>query len=109
MPRRDDLEKIYDYTVRGKVAADVTDDLTVTLGYNYIDYLDNRGNMYTPELHRNLVPAQVGRLYTPYTYASNHGTDGVNINTASATDYRWSSIILGIVKSAPFQMRRFES
>src|SRR3954447_1368220 len=30
-------------------------------------------------------------------------------HTASGTDYRWSSIILGIVKSAPFQMRRFES
>jgi Protein of unknown function (DUF1592)/Protein of unknown function (DUF1588)/Protein of unknown function (DUF1587)/Protein of unknown function (DUF1585)/Protein of unknown function (DUF1595) len=28
---------------------------------------------------------------------------------SAASDYRWSSIILGIVKSAPFQMRRFES
>jgi len=30
-------------------------------------------------------------------------------HAAGASDYRWSSIILGIVKSAPFQMRRFES
>ena len=28
---------------------------------------------------------------------------------SATADYRWSSIILGIVKSAPFQMRRFES
>ena len=27
---------------------------------------------------------------------------------AAASDYRWSSIILGIVKSVPFQMRRSE-
>jgi hypothetical protein len=25
---------------------------------------------------------------------------------AAASEYRWSSLILGIVKSAPFQMRR---
>jgi cytochrome c551/c552 len=30
------------------------------------------------------------------------------IARAAAPDYRWSSIILGIVKSAPFQMRRSE-
>jgi hypothetical protein len=30
-------------------------------------------------------------------------------HASAASDYRWSSIILGIVKSAPFQMRRFES
>jgi len=28
---------------------------------------------------------------------------------AAAKDYRWSSIILGIVKSTPFQMRRSAS
>ena len=28
---------------------------------------------------------------------------------AAADDYRWSSLILGIVKSTPFQMRRSES
>jgi len=30
-------------------------------------------------------------------------------HASAGADYRWSSIILGIVKSAPFQMRRFES
>jgi hypothetical protein len=28
------------------------------------------------------------------------------VNNAAATDYRWSSVVLGIVKSVPFQMRR---
>jgi hypothetical protein len=28
---------------------------------------------------------------------------------AAAANYRWSSLILAIVKSAPFQMRRAES
>ena len=31
------------------------------------------------------------------------------IRTAGADDYRWSSVILEIVKSMPFQMRRAES
>ena len=28
---------------------------------------------------------------------------------AAADDYRWSSLILGVVESAPFRMRRSES
>ena len=31
------------------------------------------------------------------------------VNDAATHDYRWSSIILGIVSSTPFQMRRSES
>ena len=31
------------------------------------------------------------------------------IQEAAPGDYRWSSIILGVVRSAPFQMRRSES
>ena len=30
------------------------------------------------------------------------------LRDAKASDYRWSSVILGIVKSRPFQMRRAE-
>jgi hypothetical protein len=30
------------------------------------------------------------------------------VREAEASEYRWSSIILGIVKSTPFQMRRSE-
>jgi len=28
------------------------------------------------------------------------------VRGAAADDYRWSSVVLGIVESAPFQMRR---
>jgi hypothetical protein len=31
------------------------------------------------------------------------------VRDAAAADYRWSSIILGIVKSTPFQMRNTAS
>ena len=31
------------------------------------------------------------------------------VRDAAAEDYRWSAVILGIVKSVPFQMRRSES
>ena len=31
------------------------------------------------------------------------------VRDAAASDYRWSSLIMGIVKSMPFQMRRVES
>jgi hypothetical protein len=31
------------------------------------------------------------------------------LRQAAASDYRWSSVVLGIVRSAPFQMRRAES
>ncbi|MEO2031022.1 MAG: DUF1585 domain-containing protein, partial [Planctomycetaceae bacterium] len=47
------------------------------------------------------------------TYAIGRGTEYYDMPTVrrivqdSATyDYRWSSLVLGIVKSAPFQMRR---
>lgn len=50
------------------------------------------------------------------TYALGRGVeyyDGPAVRAvlreAAPTDYRFSSLILGIVKSAPFQMRRFES
>ena len=31
------------------------------------------------------------------------------VDTAEIDGYRWSSILLGIIESAPFQMRRSES
>ena len=31
------------------------------------------------------------------------------LRDTKADDYRWSSLVLGIVKSVPFQMRRSES
>jgi hypothetical protein len=50
------------------------------------------------------------------TYALGHGVDHTDmpyvrqvLRTAAPADYRFSSLVLGIVKSAPFQMRRSES
>ena len=49
-------------------------------------------------------------------YALGRGLDPLDrpvvrqiVRTASADDHRWSSLILGIVRSVPFQMRRSES
>jgi hypothetical protein len=50
------------------------------------------------------------------TYALGRGVESYDmpavrkiVRDAAASDYRWSSLILGIVKSMPFQMRRSES
>jgi hypothetical protein len=56
------------------------------------------------------VRAVTGKLMT---YAGGRGMEYYDaptirgiVRTAGRDDYRWSSVILGIVKSAPFQMRR---
>ena len=56
------------------------------------------------------VRAVTGKLLT---YALGRGTEYYDapairgiVRAAAADDYRWSSMILEIVKSAPFQMRR---
>jgi hypothetical protein len=50
------------------------------------------------------------------TYALGRGVEYYDMPTirrivreAEAADYRWSAVILGIIESAPFQMRRTES
>jgi len=62
----------------------------------------NRGN----EFNKNVVEKLL-------TYALGRGVDFSDAPTVrkivtdiSKNDYRWSSLVLGIVKSAPFQMRR---
>jgi Protein of unknown function (DUF1585) len=49
------------------------------------------------------------------TYALGRGVEHTDMpvvrairRDTSAQNYRWSALILGIVKSAPFQMRRVE-
>jgi hypothetical protein len=56
------------------------------------------------------VQAVTGKLMT---YALGRGMEYYDaptirgiVRNAGRDDYRWSSVILGIVKSAPFQMRR---
>ena len=36
-----------------------------TLGYNFTDFEDMRGGMFTVENNRAFLPAKVGRLYEP--------------------------------------------
>jgi hypothetical protein len=50
------------------------------------------------------------------TYALGHGLEHHDLpyvrailKESARTDYRFSSLVLGIVKSVPFQMRRAES
>ena len=50
------------------------------------------------------------------TYATGRGAEYYDapairkmVKEAAADDYRWSSLILGIAKSVPFQMRSIES
>src|SRR4029077_16993174 len=59
---------------------------------------------------QQFVKAVTGKLLT---YALGRGLEYYDapairgiVRNAAADDYRWSSLILGIVKSAPFQMRR---
>ena len=62
---------LHTYSFRGKLEMDVAHNLTATLGFNYTDFMDMRGGMFNFEYNRFLVPAQVGRLYTPRTFATN--------------------------------------
>ena len=55
--------------------------------------------------HREAVEIRSGPGFEYYDMP----TDSQNSPGREADDYRWSSIMLGIVKSRPFQMRRSES
>ncbi len=75
-----DAAPTHSYSVRAKLQADVTDDLTATVAYNYIELKDGRGLLFNIERYRSpALPAPVGRLYQPRTYATNHSTEQVNI------------------------------
>ena len=69
------------------------------------------------ELRSILMQKQEEFVYTVteklLTYALGRGVESYDapavrkvLREAAASDYRWSSLILGIVKSTPFQMRR---
>jgi hypothetical protein len=64
------------------------------------------------DYREEFVTTLAGKLLT---YALGRGTEYYDmpavrktVRDAAAKDYRWSSLILGIVKSLPFQMRRAE-
>ena len=65
------------------------------------------------ERRRRWVEAVAAKLMT---YALGRGVDAADmpairriVREAEASDYRWSSLVLGIVRSIPFQMRRAAS
>ena len=63
------------YSIRAKAAVDLAPNLTATVGYNYLDFRDDRGAMFNNESARSAaLPAQVGMLYQPRTFATNHYT-----------------------------------
>ena len=62
--------------------------------------------------HEEFVGTLTGKLLT---YALGRGVEHADmpvvrriVRDAASTDYRWSSLILGIVRSPSFQLRRFE-
>lgn len=63
---------ISNVSVRGKLQASLTENLTATAGVNYTEYSDPRGLLFTIEANRpSFYPAKVGRLYDPRTFATN--------------------------------------
>ena len=66
--------------------------------------LDRRTQVVHTVAEKMLTYA-LGRGLEPYDAPAVRGI----AHAAAAADYRWSSIILGIVRSTPFQMRRSDS
>lgn len=72
---------IKSYSAHTKLQADLTNNITATLAYNYTDFLDARGLMFTDYANRpSYMPAQVGDLYQHYTFAApSSNTDLLNL------------------------------
>jgi hypothetical protein len=66
--------------------------------------LDSRREQFAATVAAKLLTYALGR---GVEYYDNPALRAV-VRSAAASDYRWSSVILGIVESVPFQMRRAE-
>jgi hypothetical protein len=64
----------------------------------------NHSDVFISNLTENLMAYGLGRVLEPYDMPAVRGVD----REAARNNNRFSSFILGIVKSAPFQMRRAE-
>ena len=64
------------------------------------DYLLGRSDEFVRTLTRKLLEYAIGRSLEYYDEPAVR-----RLAHAAAPEYRWSSLILGIVQSAPFQMR----
>lgn len=72
-------------SARVKLEADLGENLTATIGYNYTYFRDDRGAMFNNESNRFALPAKVGRLYDRRTFATNRyslNTTKLNEGTA---------------------------
>jgi iron complex outermembrane receptor protein len=81
------------YTARLKLQADLTDELTGTLGWAYTDLSDPRGNMFTYEEHRNALPPKVGRLYDMRTSATRYPTKQIDDQNEGSLALVWRTPI----------------
>jgi hypothetical protein len=64
----------------------------------------NHSDVFISNLTENLMAYGLGRVLESYDMSAVRGVD----REAARNNNRFSSFILGIVKSAPFQMRRVE-
>jgi len=66
--------------------------------------LESRGEAFTATVATKLLTYALGRGIEYYDRPAVRAV----VRSAAASEYRWSSVILGIVESVPFQMRRAE-
>jgi mono/diheme cytochrome c family protein len=66
------------------------------------ELLVSRREQFVGAMTEKLLSYAVGRELEYY----DHPTVRKIVREAASSDYRWSSLLLGVVKSAPFQMRR---
>lgn len=67
----DKAAPMHTLSARAKVEIDLTQNFMATLGYNFTEFEDMRGGMFTVENNRAFLPAKVGRLYDRRTFATN--------------------------------------
>jgi hypothetical protein len=66
------------------------------------DYLVGNEERFVTALTKKLLTYALGRGLEDYDPPAVRRI----VRTAAADDYRWSSLVMGIVESVPFQMRR---
>ncbi|WP_337188095.1 TonB-dependent receptor [Phenylobacterium sp.] len=82
--------KTHSYSFRAKLEADVTDNLNVTLGYNFTELSDPTGLMFTIDQYRApTLPPKVGRLYDRRTFATNRNSLQRNTVDEATLTLRW--------------------
>lgn len=79
-------------SVRGKLEADLTDNLAATLGYNYMRLDNPLSVIFNPESYRPAsLPAKVGRLYAPFTVATVDGPTFKGHNNQGTLTVKWKT------------------